>query len=559
MIDTVAATVRNVTDRRGLRSFRGWKCADFLKGELSQGARNAWPTIKQISNALEQDGEARSMLRIRRGACAVATVLVLTALAISPRARAENLQDAWNIASAVNQGLRADGSQVAAEGFLLQAARAARLPTVRTFNFESFLSATPSIRNTFLGSSTGAGTTGASSGLGGTAAALGGGSGAGLAAGAASGALSASGVPATIPILGQGQRQLPVSATFATFPIYSGGRIRANIDAAAANLSASKTEVSRAVLDLRLTVAEAYVGVLRARKNLDVSRSNVERLASFAYDVRNRNEQGLAIKSDLLAAEVSLANARLSEIQARTALESAWSRYNRYLCRPLTTVVPLVELTVFAADTDWSALAASAFKAGRGGTAENDPDVQNLTARAIQRRPELAGLSAQARALSSQAESTLGGVRPQVGFTLSYLFLGNNNSVPQGIGAATFVADWTITDGGQSRKRAASYRQQASAALRRRADTLADVALEVRTRWLDLRQSRLQIPVSRLAVAQAEENVNVVTDRYRQQLSTYTEVLDAENRRIQTLNNFYNAVYDENLALFRLRRAVGDL
>jgi outer membrane protein TolC len=65
--------------------------------------------------------------------------------------------------------------------------------------------------------------------------------------------------------------------------------------------------------------------------------------------------------------------------------------------------------------------------------------------------------------------------------------------------------------------------------------------------------------VARLAIAQAEENINVVTDRYRQQLSTYTEVLDAESRRIQSLNNFYNAIYDENLAGFRLHRVIGDL
>jgi outer membrane protein TolC len=142
---------------------------------------------------------------------------------------------------------------------------------------------------------------------------------------------------------------------------------------------------------------------------------------------------------------------------------------------------------------------------------------------------------------------------------MSYIFLGSNDLIPQGIGAASFVADWTITDGGASRRRSASYRQQEIAALKRRADAAADVALEVRTRWLDLKQARQRVPVARLAVAQAEENINVVVDRYRQQLSNYTEVLDAENRRIQSLNSFHNAVYDENLALFRLRRSVGDL
>ena len=130
---------------------------------------------------------------------------------------------------------------------------------------------------------------------------------------------------------------------------------------------------------------------------------------------------------------------------------------------------------------------------------------------------------------------------------------------PQGIGAATFYADWTITDSGATRRRAAAQHQQEVATMKRRADTIAAIALEVRTRWLDLHQSRRRVPVARLAVIQAEENINVITDRYRQQLSTYTEVLDAETRRVQSLNNFYNAIYDESLALFRLHRSVGDL
>jgi outer membrane protein TolC len=142
---------------------------------------------------------------------------------------------------------------------------------------------------------------------------------------------------------------------------------------------------------------------------------------------------------------------------------------------------------------------------------------------------------------------------------MGFIYLGSNNQVPQGIGAATFYADWTLTDSGATRRRAAAIEQQERAALKRREDTAADIALQVRTRWLDLQQARRRVPVARLAIAQAEENINVVTDRYRQQLSTYTEVLDAETRRVQALSNFYNAVYDESLAMFRLRRAVGDL
>jgi outer membrane protein TolC len=238
-----------------------------------------------------------------------------------------------------------------------------------------------------------------------------------------------------------------------------------------------RSQEFRTALDLKLTVAEAYVGVLRARKNLEVAQSNVEQLASFARDVRNRRAQGLAIRSDELAAEVSLANARLAEIQARTTLEAAWATYNRYLCRPLTEVVPLEELTVLPTDPDGKPLADQAIRDAATALTSNEEEVRELTLRALGARPELAGLDEQARALAAQAVATRAGIKPQVGFSMGFIYLGSNNQVPQGTGAASFYADWTITDSGASRRRAAAQRQQELATLRRGADTAADIAL----------------------------------------------------------------------------------
>lgn len=456
---------------------------------------------------------------------------VVLSVTLEP-ARGEGLADAWGIALGVNDNLQAQQAESVAQGYNAAAARSARLPTVRTFNADAMLSNTPAIK--FDAAALGASAAG----------------GAALAAGAAAG---------KVPVLGADQTNVPLSLTFATVPLYAGGRIRRNIDAADARLGAQRSEEFRTVLDLKLTVAEAYIGVLRARRNLETAESNVAHLSLFLRDVQNRRREGLAIRSDELAAEVSLANARLSVIQNRNALESAWSTYNRYLGRPHSILVPLDELTLLPTDADWQSLALKAIEASATTTGLNEDEVRYLTETALRGRPELAGLAEQARALSAQADATRAGVRPQVAFSGGFLFLGNNKSSPQGIGVAAFYLDWTLTDGGASRRRAAAYHQQERAALKRRADTAADIALQVRTRWLDLQQARQSIPVARVAVAQSEENVSVLNDRYRQQLSTYTEVLDAEARRIQSLGNFYNAIYDENLAFFRLRRAVGDL
>jgi outer membrane protein TolC len=315
-----------------------------------------------------------------------------------------------------------------------------------------------------------------------------------------------------------------------------------------------RSEECRTAIDLKLTVAEAYLGVLRAGKNLEVAHTSVAQLSAFARDIRNRREQQLAIRSEELAAEVALANAELAEIQARTALGTAWATYNRYLGRPLDQTGRLDELTTISTSTTTTTSTA----ASAPGPAD-ESEVNTLTALALRVRPELEGLSCVARALGAQAGATVAAVKPQVGFALGFFPLSTQNPFTQGIGASVFYVDCIMTDGGVSRRKAAALRQQEVAALKERADIEADITLQVRTRWFELQQARRRILVARLAITQAEENVKVIRDRYQQQLSTYTEVLDAESRRVQSLNNFYNAVYDESLLGFRLHRAVGDL
>jgi len=501
-------------------------------------------------------------MRLSRPVKLLATVL---AAGLAPGAvQGEDLNQAWAIALNVNQQLQSQKAQSAASSYNLAAARSARYPTVRNYTLENFLTVSPEIKvpangvgGGAAGGAAGAAGAGATGGAG-AVAALAVGTGAGALTGVAGTAGAATGGTVTAPILGRGQRELPVSLTSASVPLYTGGRINRSIDQANAQVGVQRNTEFRTALDLKLTVAQAYVGVLRAQKNLEVTRSNVQQLSSSLRDTSNRRAQGLAIRSDELAVQVTLANARLSEIQARTALESAWATYNRYLCRPATSVVPLDELSDLAPGADLAQLAEAATRAFDAPITD-DGEIRALVVQAFASRPELAGLVEQAKAYAAQADVARAGIKPQASFNMNFLYLGANQYVYQGIGTATFLIDWTITDSGASRRRAAALRQQEGAALRSRNDLAADVALQVRTNWLTLRQARLALPVTRLAIAQAAENIKVVGDRYRQQLALYTEVLDAETRRIQSLNNFYNALYNESLAVFQLRRSVGDL
>jgi outer membrane protein TolC len=478
--------------------------------------------------------------------CRFAPVVALAALGLVAPAKGEDLGDAWAIALRVNQGLQSQQVTSIAEAFSLESAKAARYPTLRVFDATTILSQSPKVRVT-QGNLGGGGVTPAPLGALANSGAGIGGTGNGIAGFAQ-------------PILGPNQTTVPF--VFATIqqPIYTGGRIKNTIASAGHALNAQKTEEARSALDLKLTVAEAYVGILRARKALDVARSNVSRLASFTVDVKNRKEQKLATRNEELAAEVSLANARLGEITAIKNLDAAWATYNRYLCRPPTTVVDLDDLAGKPSGAGLDDLAERVIKAPSYMALDlSEPEAEGLTQRALRARPELAGLFERAQSTGSTARATMATIKPQISALASYVEPGNDNIVNPNIFAATLLVNWTVFDGGQTRKRAESLRQQERALLKQKADLAADIALQVRTRWLDLNEARQRVTVASATVASAEENINVVLDRYRNGLSIYTEVLDAENRRIQSINSYFNSAYDQALAVFRLKRAVGDL
>ena len=186
-------------------------------------------------------------------------------------------------------------------------------------------------------------------------------------------------------------------------------------------------------------------------------------------------------------------------------------------------------------------------------------DANGLTAQAIQQRPELAALAAQARTLQQEAESERGKTGPQVAVQGGYMYQQDRYLEPNGLAGVMVGVEWNVLDMGRVRNRANALGDKAEAVIRLRRDTQSMIALEVRQRWLELETARQRVIVARQTTAQADENLRVARDRYQHQVGTSTEVLDAETLRIQAYTNFYDSTYQAVLAGLRLRRAVGTL
>jgi outer membrane protein TolC len=430
-----------------------------------------------------------------RPAAALRRAAFVLALLVTS-AHAETLDDAWALALQRDDALAAVRSQAEATRFEAQAARAERWPRLAVAGSYTRLDDAPAFDFGFAG------------------------------------------LPFAPPELFDDDAVVTGAATL-TIPLFTSGRIASGIAAADARERGAGAQFAGATADLKLAVAEAYVRVLRARRALAVARSNVASLESVLRDTSSLFERELVPKNELLAAQVTLADARQAELRAAHATEVALAAYNRRLGAPMTRAVELAD-TVDA-------------------PAELPGSLEALTERALARRTELAVLEAQVDVYGAMARTERARSLPQVALNGGYQYLANQFLDDDTVGMAGIGVQWALFDAGQARKRAAALEHTRRSAERQRADAASLVALQVREAWLGTREARQRVQLTADAAAQAEEGLRIARERYGAGLGTQTQLLEAEALRVQALRNRDDALLDVGLTDLRLARAVGAL
>lgn len=326
-------------------------------------------------------------------------------------------------------------------------------------------------------------------------------------------------------------------SVYSSVPLYTSGRIKEALIAANQQAEAAELDTRSEQQNLKMAVARAYIDILRANHTLLLARSHVASLEKHQADVANLKQQGLVSNSDLLSANVSLADARQALTRAKNLSELAFAAYNQLLGRDLDIRTALQEPE----------------------TRQSDNNLGELTLRALQQREELIALRKRVKALQHSASSAKAASGPQVTLGGGYAYQENENQLYEEVWFANIGMVWKLFDGGVTRHRTSSLNHQASA-LKSQHDNLGElIRLQVRQAWLRIAETRERLEVTRSSILQAEENLKITGNRYREGLASHSEVLDAETLRIKSQGNHANARYDSLMAQLELKRATGEL
>jgi len=336
-------------------------------------------------------------------------------------------------------------------------------------------------------------------------------------------------------------------------PLFTGFRLEASADSARFLEKSAGLDLEKDRAEFIFAVKSAYWGLARAREIEKAVAENVSQVGEHLKDVRAFFDQGLLTRNEVLRAELQLSNAAMMAIDARNAVEVARTSLNSLIGWPLTSEL---ELTTSA---DSLAAAVPAEET----TAEDAASAQSLIQTAFADRPELKSADLRIKAGEAGVRAAKAGWYPQVFLSGGYYYLRPNPRLLPSVDK--FYGTWDIGitlsldvwNWGQTKSQAIQAEAQLAQARDSRKLLSDQAVLEVTQSRLALGQARQKTGVAGQAVAQAEENLRITGERFKQGLALNTDVLDAEVAFLQAKISRTQAAIDLVLAQARLQKALG--
>lgn len=336
-------------------------------------------------------------------------------------------------------------------------------------------------------------------------------------------------------------------------PVFTGFRLEAGTELARMIERSSAQDLEKDRSEFIFAVKNAYWGLARAREFEAVIGENIRQVGEHLKDVRAFFDQGLLTKNEVLRSELQLSNTQIMAIDARNAVEVARTSLNSLIGLPITTDL---ELTTSAESL--ASRAPEAEGAAPGGTA-----AQALLDTALANRPELKSADFRIKASEAGVKAARAGWYPQVALAANYYYLRPNARLMPaqdkfygtwdvGVAVSLDVWNWGLT-----RSQTEQARSQLAQARDARKLLEDQAVLEVTQSRLALTQAREKLKVAGQAVAQADENLRLVRDRFRQGVALNADVLDAEVFLLQAKMVRTQAAIDLVLAQARLEKALG--
>jgi outer membrane protein len=321
-------------------------------------------------------------------------------------------------------------------------------------------------------------------------------------------------------------------------PLYRGGRIVGNIRIAEMRKALAEDNYATTRQELIYNLTSVYHKILQLQRLAVANEASVAQFTAHRANVEQQLSVGSVARLDLLKTEVELAHARENLLLVRNNLDSVFE-----LLRNLMGMEEREPITI--ADHPRSDGAAV-------------PAEEQAVDAALAQRPDYRAV-AKKKAIAEQR------VRVAQGRRFPDVYAAGQYSENAGTGMA-FKENWyvgmrltvPVFDGGLIRAEVDKERAELEKTREEERQVRLAVVREVKDALIAIANAEDRMKVTEAAIASAKEALRVETLKYETGAGTSTDVIDARTASLRAETDYYQALYDREVARSALKKATGE-
>lgn len=328
-----------------------------------------------------------------------------------------------------------------------------------------------------------------------------------------------------------------------TQPIYRGGKIHYTIKRSSLEKQIAALNSTNDKAEIKLLLLGQYMDLFSLYKQKEVFARNVEESARRLEDIRRLKKEGIVTRNDELRSELQLTNDQLAYREANDNIA--------IVSQQLDVVLGLDETLLLQPDTGllYTAVSLESSDEYVRQAYENYPELQiaRYNTRLAENDIRLSKAD-YLPSLSLRAANTL--ARP-LSTTMEDMFSNNWNIV--------LSLSYNLSSLYQNKHKVHEARQYVNIRKNREEQVRQDIRVNVKSAWIKHYEALDRVEALLLSVRQAEENYRIVRNRYLNQLSILTDLLDASSIRLEAELQLTNARTEVIYSYYQLMRSCGNL
>lgn len=328
-----------------------------------------------------------------------------------------------------------------------------------------------------------------------------------------------------------------------TQPLYEGGRLKYAVRRADLQRDIAGLQTATDQADLKLSLLDYYLNLFSLYKQHLVLRRNIDESERRLVDIRRMKREGIITNNDVLRSEMQLTDNRLALLQTENDIS--------LVSRQLDILLGLDENLLLRPDT---LLLYQTYEL---------ESCDDYIARAYNDDPAMLLLKQQTRLAQNDVRLTRAERMPRLSLyasnTLARPLSRTMDDLYNNTWNIGLSLSYPLSTLYRTKNRLNAARQAVE--LRRNAEEQKrqEIRMTVHNAYLHHREAVERVEALKLSVRQAEENYRIMRNRYLNQLAILTDLLDADNLRLNAELQLTTARTQVIRTYYELQRAAGKL